>query len=370
MTDRKLMQQCYAVPLHEQLSSVPVGARLVIDDPDGMGTCYIPVGRLCHEAAAAITALREALEQPKSMTPSELAERIKRGEKWALEQPQESTHSADCYKWHHECAKAEVERLRKRNPWKDAIDHELVQIESTADSYDDPAKALNDLIHWHVCVATDPKVNGGFALVPVEAESALKRMADNARELGLDYEAKNPLGGPAKIFDAMADSIRAGDDYHATLKRFGYAEQISSEPLANPAANHAETFGSPLECPECHGKGYTDEGDPEVGSAIFECESCKGRPQPMAWIYDWFADDEIEGERVIHDWVTTDYDEAHCSTNGCHNIRPLYTHPPRREWASLIRGVRVEGDSVVVLVKGGNENARLLCSELLREKNA
>ena len=29
----------------------------------------------------------------------------------ALAEPQ-STHSADCYQWHHECAVAEVERLR------------------------------------------------------------------------------------------------------------------------------------------------------------------------------------------------------------------------------------------------------------------
>jgi hypothetical protein len=38
------------------------------------------------------------------------------------------------------------------------------------------------------------------------------------------YAAQNPLGGPAKIFDAIADAIRAGDDYHATLRRYGFAE--------------------------------------------------------------------------------------------------------------------------------------------------
>lgn len=51
------------VPLIEQLASVPADARLVIDDADGMGTRYIPVGRLCHEAAAAIDALRSRLAQ-------------------------------------------------------------------------------------------------------------------------------------------------------------------------------------------------------------------------------------------------------------------------------------------------------------------
>ena len=54
------MKQAYQVPLVEQLESIPADARLVIDDADGMGTRYIPVGRMCREAAAA---LRTAIEQ-------------------------------------------------------------------------------------------------------------------------------------------------------------------------------------------------------------------------------------------------------------------------------------------------------------------
>lgn len=56
MTDR-----AYEVPLHEQLARVPRDARLIIDDLDGMGTQYIPVGRYCHEAAEVI---RDRLAQP------------------------------------------------------------------------------------------------------------------------------------------------------------------------------------------------------------------------------------------------------------------------------------------------------------------
>ena len=62
MTDK-----AYAVPLHELLASVPREARLVIDDDDGMGTRFIPVGRYCNEAAEA---LRARLAQPE---PEELA---------------------------------------------------------------------------------------------------------------------------------------------------------------------------------------------------------------------------------------------------------------------------------------------------------
>ena len=46
----------------------------------------------------------------------------------------------------------------------------------------------------------------------------------------------------------------------------------------------------------------------------------------MAWMYDWDADGA-----PVRDWVSRDYDEAHSPTNGCHNIRPLYTRPQPRQ---------------------------------------
>jgi hypothetical protein len=39
----------------------------------------------------------------------------------------------------------------------------------------------------------------------------------------------------------------------------------------------------------------------------------------------------------------------------------------KRHWVGLMRGVRVEGDTVVITVKGGNEEARCLCGELINE---
>jgi hypothetical protein len=64
MTDNITLPRevAYEVPLHELLESVPLDARLVIDDADGKGTRFIPVGRACREAA---TALRAALAAPR-----------------------------------------------------------------------------------------------------------------------------------------------------------------------------------------------------------------------------------------------------------------------------------------------------------------
>jgi hypothetical protein len=45
--------------------------------------------------------------------------------------------------------------------------------------------------------------------------------------------------------------------------------------------------------------------------------------QPVvAWKYDWYAEDG-----AVTDWLTSNYDEAHSPTMGCHNIQPLITQP-------------------------------------------
>ena len=35
------------------------------------------------------------------------------------------------------------------------------------------------------------------------------------------YEAANPLGGPARMFDAIAERIRSGEEYHSVLADYG-----------------------------------------------------------------------------------------------------------------------------------------------------
>lgn len=50
------------------------------------------------------------------------------------------------------------------------------------------------------------------------------------------YEANNPLGGPAKVFDAMAAAIRAGESYEAVLAQYGFV-QSSIVPLTDDELN-------------------------------------------------------------------------------------------------------------------------------------
>ena len=51
--------------------------------------------------------------------------------------------------------------------------------------------------------------------------------------------------------------------------------------------------------------------------------------------------------------------------------QPTYYIPNKdeRTWVGLMRGVRVEGDTVVISVKGGNDAARELCGALIEEMN-
>lgn len=50
-------------------------------------------------------------------------------------------------------------------------------------------------------------------------------LAKNLRKIAA-YHKPNPLGGPAKIFDAMADRIRAGEKYDFVLADYGFKVDV------------------------------------------------------------------------------------------------------------------------------------------------
>jgi len=55
-------------------------------------------------------------------------------------------------------------------------------------------------------------------------------------------------------------------------------------------------------------------------------------PEPVAWMYDWTTSD---GE-FIKNWTTSEAETLRdTEPTIISNVRPLYTHPPRREWVGL-----------------------------------
>lgn len=72
----------------------------------------------------------------------------------------------------------QITDLKQRpDGWLLAADEEMVGahlgIANEADTYEVAKKKLHDLICWHIQVATDPKVNGGYKLVPVKPTEAM-----------------------------------------------------------------------------------------------------------------------------------------------------------------------------------------------------
>ncbi len=47
-------------------------------------------------------------------------------------------------------------------------------IHMTINSFDSPAKAIQELISWHISVGRDPKVNGGRVMVDVELNQPIR----------------------------------------------------------------------------------------------------------------------------------------------------------------------------------------------------
>jgi hypothetical protein len=82
---REEAQQACEVPLVELLESVPKDARLCVDDSDGMGTSYFPIGRMCHEAAETLRTRLSAPEPEPLIKMKELLEVQGREGNWNLD---------------------------------------------------------------------------------------------------------------------------------------------------------------------------------------------------------------------------------------------------------------------------------------------
>ena len=75
--------------------------------------------------------------------------------------------------------RAKIECMEKQEPvgWLRAVDEAPVVthlgVANESDTYEQAREKLNNLIGWHTDVATDPAVNGGYRLVPIEPTSEM-----------------------------------------------------------------------------------------------------------------------------------------------------------------------------------------------------
>jgi hypothetical protein len=112
--------------------------------------------------------------------------------------------------------------------------------------------------------------------------------------------------------------------------------------------------------------GKQREAIASLRQAIKELES----QEPVAWkLMPRDATDAML--KAMDECSTEGYDERLYAGHAASVYMAAWdasdTHPPQRTWVGLMRGVRVEGNAVVITVKGGNDEARALCGELINE---
>ncbi|GHH52982.1 hypothetical protein [[Pseudomonas] boreopolis] len=137
----------------------------------------------------------------------------------ALDEAMRAIEAADQARGGEVVAQEPARILAGIDPFRKAVDQELVcahlGVTSENDDYESAKKKLAELIDWHVAVAIDPAVNGGFKLAPVTAPPAqavdLEQFREAAEAMKRE-EIKEQTGGltkgdPEKI--ARADRLLA-----------------------------------------------------------------------------------------------------------------------------------------------------------------
>ena len=107
---------------------------------------------------------------------------------------------------------AQVERGVRATPRSPGL---LETLETAAKLLDADAQALKAA---HTVGGRWPAEDELVRVAYEEIRAVAKRLRKARR-----YMEPNPLGGPAKVFDACADSIRAGDPIEQAMANFGLA---------------------------------------------------------------------------------------------------------------------------------------------------
>ena len=119
--------------------------------------------------------------------------------------------------------------------WVEAADQELVcahlGVANSTDTQEDAARKLRELIDLHVAIATDPAVNGGYKLVPVDSAAGervdLEPIRSRLRGLIAEIDpSKKPATGVLRlvteelrwILSALLDSQKSGEGEKPAIK--------------------------------------------------------------------------------------------------------------------------------------------------------
>jgi hypothetical protein len=200
---------------------------------------------------------------------------------------------------------------------------------------------------------------------------------------------ENAIALPGEIDGAM-DNLRAAIEQAEKPMAWFHADNYKTRFTTDPSAEMAEKDWKPLytaphqEQPlkfdpsGCHIRVGEVSEPISVGydqTSLELCEECgwkavipgdgclvcaRQKAKPVAWMYDFLADDRDE---VIRDWVTQSQDVIK-QENGF-NVRPLYTAPPAAKplrWVDTI----IPGDRVI----DNDDKTQARVSKLIRKRPA
>jgi hypothetical protein len=123
--------------------------------------------------------------------------------------------------------KAALEQPEQPNPWRDAVDHELLTLHMVAS--DDPQESIRRLIDWHCAVQIDPLVSSAAQeLIERGKREALEQPEPDAIEQALAHAEAFSRGHDAGWQSAIA--------HRAEL----------AEPEQEPVARFDERYGGPV----------------------------------------------------------------------------------------------------------------------------
>ena len=149
-------------------------------------------------------------------------------------------------------------------------------------------KAMNRALSAIQQAAPSPHSELGYAAN--ELQGAIDAHLPEAPQPAAYYAAKNPLGGSARVFEVMAERIRAGEDYDAVLADYDLHRRSSARAVAE-------------KCAEIAAHAYDDAGPSQkewVGAAIHIAREIRAyrdthgaplpatqRSEPVAWRWKW-----------------------------------------------------------------------------------
>jgi len=108
--------------------------------------------------------------------------------------------------------------------WLRAIDDAMVcahiGVADATDSYETAKKKLHDLIQWHIQVATDPTVNDGWQLVPIDPT---EEMVDKGAQGMASFQEDS-------VWPNSWDAIQVKGMHHDAKKAYRYMLAAAPKP--------------------------------------------------------------------------------------------------------------------------------------------